>query len=140
MQNLEISLVELKNMINNYKLVASDEVNCDFNELCDAANGPHEFILETFKFDTEWDQDLMDYLLKATDLEAANYLLDIFLPKFEKFVQNYGQWINGGDVEKIGEDTYIEQTTQWSKKFTEDELMQFFVREYCFEELKINNK
>lgn len=85
MQNLETSLVELKNIINNYKLVASDEVNCDFNELCDAANRPHEFILETFNFDTEWDQELMDYLLKATDLEAANYLLDIFLPKFHQY-------------------------------------------------------
>ena len=36
-------------------------------------------------------------------------------------------WMNDGNVEKIGEDTYIEQTTQWKKKFTMKELEKFYM-------------
>ena len=39
-------------------------------------------------------------------------------------------WMNDGNAVKIGEDTYIEQTTQWRKKFTKKELTEFFVMEY----------
>ena len=39
-------------------------------------------------------------------------------------------WMNDGNAVKIGEDTYIEQTTQWRKKFTKKELTRFFVEEY----------
>ena len=40
------------------------------------------------------------------------------------------EWMNDGNVIKVGEDTYIEQTTQWKKKFTEEELTEFFIKEY----------
>ena len=39
-------------------------------------------------------------------------------------------WMNDGNVIKVGEDTYIEQTTQWKKKFTKEELTKFFIKEY----------
>lgn len=39
-------------------------------------------------------------------------------------------WMNDGNVIKVGEDTYIEQTTQWKKKFTKEELTKFFIEEY----------
>jgi len=39
-------------------------------------------------------------------------------------------WMNDGNVEKIGEDTYIEQTTQWKKKFTMQELEKFYIKEF----------
>ena len=39
-------------------------------------------------------------------------------------------WIADGNVEKIGDNTYIEQTTQWRKKFTMPELIGFYNREY----------
>ena len=39
-------------------------------------------------------------------------------------------WMDDGNVEKIGENTYIEQTTQWRKKFTAVELARFFLREF----------
>ena len=39
-------------------------------------------------------------------------------------------WMNNGNVIKVGEDTYIEQTTQWKKKFTKEELTKFFIKEY----------
>lgn len=39
-------------------------------------------------------------------------------------------WMEDGNVEKIGEDTYIEQTTQWRKKFTMSELIRFYLKEF----------
>ena len=39
-------------------------------------------------------------------------------------------WINDGNVEKVGDDTYIEQTTQWRKEFTMKELEKFYMREF----------
>jgi len=39
-------------------------------------------------------------------------------------------WMEDGNVEKIGEDTYIEQTTQWRKKFTMAELIRFYLKEF----------
>ena len=39
-------------------------------------------------------------------------------------------WIEDGNVEMIGEDTYIEQTTQWGKKFTMSELIRFYLKEF----------
>ena len=39
-------------------------------------------------------------------------------------------WMNDGNVEKIGEDTYIEQTTQWKKEFTMVELEKFYIKEF----------
>ena len=39
-------------------------------------------------------------------------------------------WMEDGNVEKIGEDTYIEQTTQWRKKFTMTELIRFYLKEF----------
>ena len=39
-------------------------------------------------------------------------------------------WMNDGNAIKVGEDTYIEQTTQWKKKFTKEELTKFFIKEY----------
>ena len=39
-------------------------------------------------------------------------------------------WIEDGNVEQIGEDTFIEQTTQWKKKFTLTELIAFYLKEF----------
>ena len=39
-------------------------------------------------------------------------------------------WMNDGNVEKIGKNTYIEQTTQWKKKFTMSELIEFYIKEF----------
>jgi len=42
----------------------------------------------------------------------------------------FRKWMDDGNVEKIGEDTYIEQTTQWRKKFNLEELVHFYRMEY----------
>ena len=39
-------------------------------------------------------------------------------------------WIEDGNVEQIGEDTFVEQTTQWKKKFTLTELIAFYLKEF----------
>lgn len=39
-------------------------------------------------------------------------------------------WIEDGNVEQVGEDTFIEQTTQWRKKFTLTELVAFYLKEF----------
>ena len=44
--------------------------------------------------------------------------------------KEFKDWMEDGNVEKIGEDAYIEQTTQWRKKFTMSELIGFYNKEY----------
>ena len=44
--------------------------------------------------------------------------------------KEFKDWMEDGNVEKIGDNTYIEQTTQWRKKFTMPELIGFYNREY----------
>ena len=39
-------------------------------------------------------------------------------------------WIADGNVERHGEDTYVEHTTQWRKKFTMAELIRFYLKEF----------
>ena len=38
--------------------------------------------------------------------------------------------IADGNVERLGEDTYVEHTTQWRKKFTMSELIRFYLKEF----------
>ncbi len=44
--------------------------------------------------------------------------------------KEFKDWMEDGNVEKIGEDTYVEQTTQWRKKFTMLELARFYQKEF----------
>jgi len=44
--------------------------------------------------------------------------------------KEFKDWMEDGNVEKIGEDTYIEHTTQWKKEFTGVELVRFFLKEF----------
>lgn len=45
-------------------------------------------------------------------------------------MDGFQEWIDDGNVVKVGEDSYIEQTTQWRKKFTLVELKKFFKKEF----------
>ena len=40
------------------------------------------------------------------------------------------EWMRDGNVERIADNTYIEQTTQWKKKFTLEELVKFYIKEF----------
>tara|TARA_R110000824_G_scaffold147623_1_gene317138 strand:+ start:1073 stop:1213 length:141 start_codon:yes stop_codon:yes gene_type:complete len=44
--------------------------------------------------------------------------------------KEFKDWMEDGNVEKIGENTYIEHTTQWRKKFTKAELIRFYLKEF----------
>lgn len=39
-------------------------------------------------------------------------------------------WIKDGNAVKTGDDSFIEHTTQFSKTFTKQELINFFIREF----------
>ena len=55
-----------------------------------------------------------------SDLSEENrkYMVDVF-----------ENWVNDGNVEEW-DGGYIEQTTQWRKKFTAKSLIDFYIREY----------
>jgi len=40
------------------------------------------------------------------------------------------EWMRDGNVERIADNTYIEQTTQWRRKFTLEELIKFYIKEF----------
>ena len=50
--------------------------------------------------------------------ENRNYMVDVF-----------ENWVDDGNVEEW-EDGYIEQTTQWNKKFTANALINYYIKEY----------
>jgi len=62
-----------------------------------------------------------------------NYLInlhgDLSDENREYMVDVFENWVNDGNVEEW-EDGYIEQTTQWRKKFTEESLIHFYIKEY----------
>jgi hypothetical protein len=44
--------------------------------------------------------------------------------------EEFKEWMDSDNVEYIGGNTYIEQTTQWRREFTLTELIEFYVKEY----------
>ncbi len=66
-------------------------------------------------------------------VEYQNYLKDQHSDLSEEnrkyMVDVFEDWVNDGNVEEW-EDGYIEQTTQWRKKFTVKSLIDFYIREY----------
>ena len=47
-----------------------------------------------------------------------------------KEYEEFKEWMDDGNVEQLGTDVYVEQTTQWKKKFTLVELVAFYIKEY----------
>ena len=48
-------------------------------------------------------------------------------------LEQFNEWTADGNASKIDDNLWLEQTTQWSKQFTTDELKEFFKREYLSE-------
>ena len=44
-------------------------------------------------------------------------------------MKEFNEWANGGNVEKISDNVYIEHTTQWRKNFTLIELIEFYTKQ-----------
>ena len=47
-----------------------------------------------------------------------------------KEYKEFKEWMDDGNVEQLGDNAYVEQTTQWKKKFTLVELVAFYIKEY----------
>ena len=69
-------------------------------------------------------EEIYTYLIQEYDHLSHEDITDIV------YVEMMVHWMNDGNVEKIGEDTYIEQTTQWKKEFTMVELEKFYMKEF----------
>ncbi len=52
-------------------------------DLTDDQNAIFEHLLYNMDYNCEKDQEMSDYMLRATDIEAANYYSKVFLPKFK---------------------------------------------------------
>jgi|TARA_R110000868_G_scaffold74337_8_gene214969 hypothetical protein len=50
--------------------------------------------------------------------------------KKAKLLKGFKKWQEDGNVVKVGADEYVEQSTQWKKRFTLNELKKFFIREF----------
>ena len=71
-------------------------------------------------------EEIYTYLIQEYDHLSHEEVTDMVDVK----VMDLQWWMDDGNVEKIGENTYIEQTTQWRKKFTGVELVRFFLKEF----------
>ncbi len=46
------------------------------------------------------------------------------------FTQEMIDWIEDGNVVKVSNDRYLEQTSQWKRLFTKLELIEYFNKEF----------
>ena len=71
-------------------------------------------------------EEIYTYIIQEYDHLTHEEVTDMV----DVIVMDMLWWMDDGNVEKIGKDTYIEQTTQWRKKFTAIELARFFLKEF----------
>jgi len=71
-------------------------------------------------------EEIYTYIIQEYDHLTHEEVTDMV----DVIVMDMMWWMDDGNVEKIGENTYIEQTTQWRKKFTAIELARFFLKEF----------
>jgi hypothetical protein len=45
-------------------------------------------------------------------------------------MESFNQWFNDGNAVKVGANKYVEQSTQYRKYFTLEELITFYKKEY----------
>jgi len=79
---MKVDIQKLTELILTYQQIANSNTSSD-DELIDSANAIPLYLYDN-GYDAEENDELMDYLLKATDKEAANYWLKNFLPKFKQ--------------------------------------------------------
>ena len=78
---MKVDIKKLTELIVTYQSVANSPTSSD-DELIDSANAIPLYLYDN-GYDAEQNDELMDYLLKATDVEAAEYWLTKFLPNFK---------------------------------------------------------
>jgi hypothetical protein len=78
---MKMDIEKLTELIVTYQNVANCTTSSD-DELIDSANAIPLYLYEN-GYDAGQNDELMDYLFKATDVEAAEYWLTKFLPNFK---------------------------------------------------------
>lgn len=71
-------------------------------------------------------EEIYTYIIQEYDYLTHGEITDMV----DVIVTDLLWWMDDGNVEKIGEDTYVEHTTQWRKKFTMTELIGFYLKEF----------
>ena len=90
----------------------TDEWNSVCQQIHDLGYNPEHF------------EDLSDYMLRATNIEAANYYEDYFFPRFELF----HQWVESDNV--VRGNNYLTQCTQYKKEMDLNTLFNYYLKEY----------
>ena len=80
----EGQLIILEVLINNFHVKAQTEEDLD---LTDEQNAIFEHLLYNMNYDCECNEEMSNYMLRATYKEAANYYLKVFLPKFKAAIE-----------------------------------------------------
>ena len=75
----EGELIILEILIKNFHVMAHSEEDLD---LTDDQNAIFEHLLYNMDYDCECNEEMSNYMLRATYKEAANYYLEVFLPNF----------------------------------------------------------
>jgi hypothetical protein len=83
----EGQMIILEVLINNFHVKAHSEEDLDLTDkwlslLC-CQNAIFEHLLYNMDYDCECNEEMTDYMLRATYKEAANYYLEVFLPNFK---------------------------------------------------------
>ena len=78
---MKVDIQKLTELIVTYQQIANSNTSSD-DELIDSANAIPLYLYEN-GYDAEQNDELMNYLLRATDLEASEYWLNNFLPNFK---------------------------------------------------------
>jgi len=63
--------------------IEEDIVFFEAKDLTDYQNAIFEHLLYNMDYNCELDEEMSSYMLRATDMEAANYYSKVFLPKFK---------------------------------------------------------
>ena len=79
----ERQLIILEKLINNFYVKAHCEETWEDLDLTDEQNAIFEHLLYNMNYNCERNEEMSDYMLRATYKEAANYYLEVFLPKFK---------------------------------------------------------
>tara|TARA_R110000772_G_scaffold251582_2_gene366652 strand:- start:504 stop:650 length:147 start_codon:yes stop_codon:yes gene_type:complete len=45
--------------------------------------------------------------------------------------EDFKEWINSDNVIKVGINTYIEQSSQYKRYYTLEQLKEYFIKEFC---------
>ena len=88
---------------------------------------------------SELEQGIIDRGVSAEVIRDYHRSLDESVVFDEEEQKRFDDWVADGNAEKVGDDEWIEQTTQWKRKFSTEELKEFFKKEFISEMVEEEN-